>query len=109
MPKETGWHEEILGTLRPAHDYKGRGFQVFYPPGHGQPGSSLVFLVEGNRPKPEPKAKPARLDADRTAKPLTRLISHVPLDGKCRDMTALHENPELEDTTTGERIPLNDK
>ena len=28
--------------------------------------------------------KPARLDSDRSAKPLTEIVQHAPNDGKCR-------------------------
>jgi hypothetical protein len=31
------------------------------------------------------EAEPARLDADRTAKPKTKLVAHVPLDGNCHN------------------------
>jgi hypothetical protein len=31
----------------------------------------------------KPRARPARLDADRKARPLTVFVAHVPTDGRC--------------------------
>ncbi len=31
----------------------------------------------------KPKARPARVDTDRKAKPLTTLVAHIPTDGRC--------------------------
>lgn len=47
----------------------------------------------------------ARLDADGTAKPKTRIIQH-PKEGWCIGPGMALRKPELENTETGERIPL---
>ena len=39
-------------------------------------------MVRGVKHRAE-KAKPARLDEDRKAKPLTTLVAHIPTDGRC--------------------------
>ncbi len=48
---------------------------------------------------------PARLDADRTAKPKTRIVNH-PKAGHCVGPGAPLRKPELEDTATKARTPM---
>ena len=55
-----------------------------------------------------PLAEPARLDADGTAQPKTRIISH-PNPGHCFGPGMALKDPELEVIATGERIPLTDQ
>lgn len=52
----------------------------------------------------EPNRKPARLDTDRTAKPLTRIVSHPPAHW-CVGPGMVLVDPEYE-ANTGERHPL---
>lgn len=48
--------------------------------------------------------KKARLDADKTAKPLTKIIGARPSDGKCR--RAGSETPVALENENGERTPV---
>ena len=52
-------------------------------------------------------AEPARLDAERSARPKTRIIAHVSTEGcRCVGPRTEPEDLHLEDVATGQRTPV---
>jgi hypothetical protein len=48
----------------------------------------------------------ARLDSDRSARPLTRLVKHFPADGKCRGPHSIPQRITLENLVSGDTYTI---
>jgi hypothetical protein len=96
--KDSGWRFAQRREDRAAR-MAWRNLRVKLVKGHAKPAEA-----------PEPKTVevvycvPARLDADGTAQPKTRLLAHVRLDGNCKRMD--HADSAIYYEANGVRTPL---